>query len=121
MAAEADEDGIEAADGYRPPQAARDAARRGLELRREYGRGGTAIGVARARDIANGRSLSLDTIGRMVSYFARHEVDQKGQGWSEGEPGYPSAGRIAWLLWGGDAGRAWAERVYNRETEDAKA
>lgn len=121
MAAEADEDGIEAADGYRPPQAARDAARRGLELRREYGRGGTAIGVARARDIANGRSLSLDTIGRMVSYFARHEVDKQGQGWSEGEQGYPSAGRIAWLLWGGDAGRAWAERVYKRETEDAKA
>jgi len=121
MAAEDDEDGIEAADGYRPPQAARDAARRGLELRREYGRGGTAIGVARARDIANGRSLSLDTIGRMVSYFARHEVDKQGQGWSEGEDGYPSAGRIAWLLWGGDAGRSWAEGVYKRETEDANS
>lgn len=121
MAAEDDEDGIEAADGYRPPQAARDTARRGLELRREYGRGGTAIGVARARDIANGRALSLDTIGRMVSYFARHEVDKQGQGWSEGEKGYPSAGRIAWLLWGGDAGRSWAERVYKRETEAADA
>ena len=121
MAAEDDVDGIEAADGYRPPQSARDAARRGLDLRREYGRGGTAIGVARARDIANGRSLSLDTIGRMVSYFARHEVDKQGQGWSEGEQGYPSAGRIAWLLWGGDAGRSWAESVYKRETEDANS
>ena len=121
MAAEDDEDGIEAEDGYRPPQAARAAARRGLELRREYGRGGTAVGVARARDIANGRSLSLDTIGRMVSYFARHEVDKQGQGWSEGEKGYPSAGRIAWLLWGGDAGRTWAERVYKRETESSDA
>lgn len=121
MAAEADEDGIEAADGYQPPQAARNAARRGLELRREYGRGGTAVGVARARDIANGRALSLDTIGRMVSYFARHEVDKQGRGWSESDRGYPSAGRIAWLLWGGDAGRAWAERVYKRETEAADA
>jgi len=44
----------------------------------------------------------------MVSYFARHEVDKKGQGWNSGEEGYPSAGRIAWLLWGGDAGKAWA-------------
>lgn len=104
-----------AADGYAAPQGARDEARRGLEWRREYNRGGTAVGVARARDIAGGRSLSLDTIGRMVSYFARHEVDKQGQGWSPGEEGYPSAGRIAWALWGGDAGRRWAESILDRE------
>ena len=45
---------------------------------------------------------------RMVSYFARHEVDKQGQGWNQGEEGYPSAGRIAWALWGGDPGRTWA-------------
>lgn len=109
---------VAADEGYRPPQGARDEARRGLEWRREFGRGGTAVGVARARDIANGRALSLDTIGRMVSYFARHEVDKQGEGWSPGEDGYPSAGRIAWALWGGDAGRRWAERIYERETND---
>ena len=38
----------------------------------------------------------------MASYFARHEVDKQGQGWSPGEDGFPSAGRIAWALWGGD-------------------
>ena len=69
------------------------------------------MGVARARDLANGRALSLDTIGRMVRYFARHERDADAIGWFAGEPGYPSAGRIAWALWGGDAGRAWAVRV----------
>ena len=82
-----------------------------MEWRREYGRGGTAVGVARARDIAAGRALSMDTINRMVSYFARHEVDKKAKGWRPGEEGYPSAGRIAWALWGGDAGRSWANKV----------
>ena len=93
-----------------PTQEMAAEAERGLAWRDEFNRGGTEVGVARARDIANRRNLSPDTIGRMVSYFARHEVDKQGQGWSEGEQGYPSAGRIAWALWGGDAGRAWAER-----------
>jgi hypothetical protein len=44
----------------------------------------------------------------MVSFFARHEVDKQGQGYRPGTEGYPSAGRIAWALWGGDAGRTWA-------------
>jgi hypothetical protein len=85
-------------------------AARGLEWRDEYGRGGTEVGVARARDISNRRNLSEDTIFRMKAYFRRHEVDKEGQGFNPGEPGYPSAGRIAWALWGGDAGYAWAER-----------
>lgn len=93
------------------PQGAREEALKGLEWREEYGRGGTDVGVARARDISNGKNLSPDTIGRMVSYFARHEVDKKGQGWSPDQDGFPSAGRIAWALWGGDAGRVWSEKV----------
>jgi hypothetical protein len=42
----------------------------------------------------------------MVSFFARHEVDKQGEGFSPGEPGYPSNGRIAWALWGGDPGKS---------------
>jgi hypothetical protein len=83
-------------------------AERGLEWRREYGRGGTEVGVARARDISNRATLSPDTVRRMKSYFARHEVDKQAEGFSPGEDGYPSAGRIAWALWGGDPGQAWA-------------
>ena len=90
-------------------------AKRGLEWRREYGRGGTAVGVARARDIARRANLSDDTIRRMNSYFARHEVDKKGEGFSPGEPGYPSAGRIAWALWGGDPGQRWAAAWVRRK------
>lgn len=96
---------------FRPPSGARAEARRGLRWRREFGRGGTAVGVARARDIQNGVELSPSTIRRMVSFFARHEVDKQGEGFSPGEDGYPSNGRIAWALWGGDAGQSWANRV----------
>lgn len=92
-----------------PTEAMASNAERGLELREEYGRGGTAIGVARARDIQNRARLSPDTVGRMVSYFARHEVDKQGEGFNADEDGYPSAGLIAWLLWGGDSGKAWAD------------
>lgn len=95
-----------------PTTAMAAEARRGLDWRAEYGRGGTEVGVARARDIVNRVNLSDETIGRMVSYFARHEVDKEGQGWSPGEDGYPSAGRIAWALWGGDPGKSWAEKEY---------
>jgi capsid protein len=102
-----------------PTQEMAAEAERGLAWRAEYNRGGTEVGVARARDIANRRNLSPDTIGRMVSYFARHEVDKQGQGWSEDQDGYPSAGRIAWALWGGDAGRAWAERKQAEITRDS--
>lgn len=91
-----------------PPESVRNNAKRGLEMRREHGRGGTAVGVARARDLSRGADIPIATIKRMVSFFARHEVDKQGKGYNAGEEGYPSNGRIAWLLWGGDAGRSWA-------------
>jgi len=89
-------------------------AARGLAWRDEFNRGGTAVGVARARDIKNRKELSSQTIGRMVSYFARHEVDKKGKGWSPGSEGYPSSGRIAWALWGGEPGKTWANARFER-------
>lgn len=84
-------------------------ARRGLDWRKEYGRGGTEVGVARARDIINGRELSPSTVRRMYSFFSRHEVDKKAEGFSQGGKGWPSAGRIAWALWGGDAGFSFSK------------
>jgi HK97 family phage major capsid protein len=100
-----------------------EEAERGLAWREEFGRGGTAVGVARARDIKNRVTLSPETVRRMVSYFARHEVDKQGAGWSPGEDGYPSAGRIAWALWGGDPGRAWAnekDRLLDAEESEGR-
>jgi len=96
---------------FSPPSGVRSEAAKGLAWRDEYGRGGTAVGVARARDLSNGTNISPETAKRMASYFARHEVDKQGEGWSPGEDGFPSAGRIAWALWGGDPGQAWASKL----------
>lgn len=95
----------------KPTKGMMEEAEKGLEWRKEYGRGGTEIGVARARNIKNGDNLSFDTIKRMNSFFARHEKSSKGgEGFEPGQDGFPSAGRIAWALWGGDAGQAWAKK-----------
>jgi hypothetical protein len=95
----------------RPTESMANNAKRGLELRRKFGRGGTAVGVARARDLSNRTELSPETVARMYSYFSRHEVDKKGKDWNNSER--PSNGKIAWLLWGGDSGYAWAKSKWN--------
>lgn len=106
---------------FNPPKGVRGEAEKGLAWRREFGRGGTAIGIARARDLAGGKNISPETARRMKAYFDRHEVDKQGEGWSPGESGFPSNGRIAWALWGGDPGRTWANQLVRRmnaEDED---
>jgi hypothetical protein len=95
----------------RPTDSMANNARRGLELRRKFGRGGTAVGVARARDLMNKNKLSPSTVLRMYSFFSRHEVDKQGKDWNNSER--PSNGKIAWLLWGGDSGYAWATSKRN--------
>lgn len=95
------------------------SAKRGLKWRKEYGRGGTQVGVSRARDISNGKSLPLETVKRMHSYFSRHEIDKEAEGFREGEKGFPSAGRIAWELWGGDSGKSWAASIVKKHSKDS--
>ena len=98
-------DGID----FTPPQGVRDAAIRALKKRAEQPpskRGMTAVGIARARDLSNGVTLSPDTIKRMVAYFTRHEVDKQGSTWEE-----YGKGRQAWDGWGGDAGYTWAKKI----------
>jgi hypothetical protein len=97
-------------DTVRPPKGVREAADLGLRLRQEQppsNRAGTPVGLARARDLANGRPVSYATLKRMKAYFDRHEVDKQASGWRPGEEGYPSKGYQAWLLWGGDPGQRW--------------
>jgi hypothetical protein len=92
---------------HRPPAEVAAAAEKGLKLRAKYRRGGTTVGIARARDLQHRKSLSDTTVKRMVSYFARHKVDKRADNFGNDEE--PSTGYIAWLLWGGDAGQKWAE------------
>lgn len=89
----------------KPTESMASNAKRGLELRKKHGKGGTSVGVARARDIANRKNMSPETISRMVRFFARHDGNQSG--------GEDDAGYIAWLLWGGDSGKTWAESKKN--------
>jgi len=104
----------------KPTKGMIEQAKIGLEMRKEYGRGGTMIAVARARSIVNNQNLSLDTIKRMNSFFARHEVDKQAEGFYPGEKGYPSAGAIAWKLWGGNPGQSWAAKKV-KEIENVRA
>lgn len=107
-------------NGYVPNDEMVREANQALEWRREFNRGGTLVGVARARDIAARKSLPIDTVRRMSSFFARHEIDKQAEGFNRGEDGFPSAGRVAWGLWGGDAGRTWATGIIN-EADDASS
>jgi HK97 family phage portal protein len=94
-----------------PTDAMAKEAERGLAMRKEFNRGGTEVGVARAVQLVSKERLSPRTVRRMHSFFSRHEVDKRAEGFRQGEEGYPSAGKIAWLLWGGDAGQSWARRT----------
>lgn len=103
---------------FKPPQGAREAAKRALEVRAEKPeseRGMTPVGIARARDLANGKTLSPETVRRMKAYFDRHESDKSGETWDSQGKGWQ-----AWQGWGGDAGRAWASKVV-RQMEAADA
>ena len=104
------------AETFRPPQGVRDEAKRALAWIDEgkAGSGFTSTGRTRAGQLARGDALSADTILRMYSYLSRHEVDKKGQGFSPGDEGYPSAGRVAWAAWGGDPGFAWSSKIRNQ-------
>jgi hypothetical protein len=100
------------AETFLPPSAVRAAAARGLALRAKHNRGGTAVGLGRGRQLVAGKSVDLKTIKEMYAYFERHAVDKQGKDWNNAAN--PSAGKIAWLLWGGEPGWTWATGIRNR-------
>jgi len=106
---------------FRPTEAMRTAAQRALDWKAEGFDGGTRVGLARANQIVNGEKLSEDTILRMYSFFSRHEVDKKAEGFNAGEEGFPSPGRVAWDLWGGDAGFRWSTSKRDAMQPDGKS
>ena len=108
----------EATSSFKPPADVIAAAKRGLELRKEHKRGGwdsktahangIGSGVVRAQTLAAGKGVSMDTLRRMRSFFQRHDGERER---AAREKDKTSAANIAWLLWGGDPGRRWAEEV----------
>lgn len=94
-----------------PPLAVARNAEKGLKLRAEFGRGGTHVGVERAEALVAREPVTPRDVRRISSYFARHAVDKEAKTRVWGDESNPSAGYIAWLLWGGDAGRTWVDRL----------
>ncbi len=103
--------------GYQPNSGMKAAARRALKWKEDgvATGAGTPVGWGRASDIVAGRSMSLDTVKRMYSFFSRHEVDKKGKDWDK-----PSHGKIMWNAWGGDAGYAWSRAIVAKENKIKK-
>lgn len=108
-------------EGRTPTLAVRAAAQRGLELH-AAGHGGDGLRASTiewARRLALGQPIPAERRAVMRAWFARH-----GSPWAEVAARTRQAaelrrgtlrGRapalVAWLLWGGDAGRAWCERA----------
>jgi hypothetical protein len=92
------------------PAAVKAEANRGLKWREEFGRGGIGPGQTTARMLI-GNKMTIARVRKMRAFLARHEVDKQGEGFNPGESGYPSAGRIAWALWGGNPGQGWANKI----------
>jgi len=116
------------AESFTPPQSAVNNAKRGLELRKKWGRGGLSpseaksqgidSGVTRARKIASGKVSTHDV--RRMSAFNRHRKNYRPD--KKMSDGGPTAGTIAWLLWGGTSGVNWAKKksaAMNAETFEA--
>jgi hypothetical protein len=95
---------------YTPPSSASKEAKRGLEIRKSLPKSKqccTPTGLKRANDLANRTPMSLETIFRMYKFFERHEKNKSG--------GKEDKGYQAWLIWGGDSGRAWAKKILKKE------
>jgi hypothetical protein len=102
---------------YTIPDGVKSEAKKALEWRKEEKRGGTPVGLNTARTLAKGGQIGIEKIRHIAKYFPRHEVDKKGKGWKPGTDNFPSNGRIAWALWGGDAAWRWASAIVERENK----
>ena len=96
---------------YKPNKGMQEEAERAIRWVEDGRKGGTRIGKIRARQIARGENLSEDTVKRMYSFFSRQEGVKDAEGFEPGEDGYPSPGRVAWGLWGGDPGYSWSKNI----------
>jgi len=97
-------------DTFKPTAKMAANAKKGLKLRDDFGRGGTDVGVRRAEQLAAQDDVTVEDLKSMHSYFARHKFDKDAKAHEWGSDTDPSAGYIAWLLWGGDEGKEWADR-----------
>tara|TARA_Y100000004_G_scaffold197132_1_gene269947 strand:- start:1955 stop:3127 length:1173 start_codon:yes stop_codon:yes gene_type:complete len=78
--------------------------------------------VGWATRMVNGSDISPDKAIKMRAWLARHETDKEGEGFYPGQRGFPSPGRVAWALWGGDPAKSWSNKLVNQmKAEDEKS
>jgi len=101
-------------NGVVPPPEVAEAAKKGLELADKFHRGGKPVALRRGRQLAERRRVSWRDLSAISDFFERHAVDGQGApiGWGDDEN--PSPAYVSWLLWGGDAGKAWVGRIMER-------
>lgn len=114
-----------------PPESVANAAAKGLEYRQkaspsnkggltpsQAAQEGIGSGVQRAVNLKNRTKMSPEVISKMVGFFARHEKNKGVKPENKGTP-WNDKGHVAWLLWGGDPGKAWSAKVKKQmETAD---
>ena len=119
---------------FQPPKSVADEAEKGLEYRAkanpsdkggltpaEASEQGIGSGVQRATNLKNRTNVSPEVIRQMCAFFARHEKN-KGIAPENRDTPWKDKGHVAWLLWGGDSGKAWAEKVRGQmDRADEKA
>ena len=92
------------------PAAAKKNAQMAIDWKEKYGRdeveAGTAVGWARAHQLAKGENISADTVKRMAS-FNRHRKNSTIAPELKDTP-WLDKGYVSWLIWGGDEGVDWA-------------
>ena len=85
------------------PSDVKNNAKRGIELNEKVNnKCATDVGKIRAQQLAQGKPISKETIKRMYSYLSRAEEYYN-------ESDTKACGTISYLLWGGKAGKRWAE------------
>ncbi len=96
------------------PKQATENAKIAVRWAEENGWGscGTAVGKARANQLANREPITEETISRMAGFERHRQNSQRELG--EG------CGRLMWLAWGGDEGIEWAQRKL-KQIRDGKA
>ena len=92
---------LEAYSDY--PDGVKNNAKRGIELNEKVNnKCATQVGKIRAKQLAQGKPISKETIKRMYSFLSRAE-----EYYDEGDS--KACGTISYLLWGGKAGLRWSE------------
>tara|TARA_R100000951_G_C2595625_1_gene166506 strand:+ start:548 stop:871 length:324 start_codon:yes stop_codon:yes gene_type:complete len=98
------------------PNSAKQVAKKALAVRKTLPmskRAGTAVGLARANQLAKGDNMTLSTLKRISSFIARHEPNYK-RARSQGKTMKDGGVILAMALWGYPGIKSWVNQQINK-------